>query len=306
MTSSLNEKLPDTVLPSKHVTNIVSGPEKVSLSKIIRRITTLLVGNDKVAQPTHVEPSTNLKFEREMGIHSSDFKSQIPVVVPCFNNPTYTARMLKQLSGLGFQNVMLFDNASTSPEMLTWLTHVENLVKIVRLCKNEGPRYPALDPLSLAFLPRRFCVTDPDLDFNDRLPTDFLTEMAQLAETFKVGKVGFALDISDRKKMKTESFRIGSKLWKIWEWESQFWEKKIGQTSYGDDVFDADVDTTFALYDKKYYSPEKFMGALRVAGCFTARHLPWYRSVGMPKSEIELYRNTQKFSFYLGNENPPK
>ena len=102
--------------------------------------------------------------------------------------------------------------------------------------------------------------------------------------------------------MRDRTFRINDKDWRIWEWEEQFWEKPIGELHGGDRVYDAPIDTTFALYDQDYFDPADFTRAVRVAGRFTARHLPWYRDHGLPEAEATQYARTQRFSYYYVND----
>ena len=64
-------------------------------------------------------------------------------------------------------------------------------------------------------------------------------------------------------------------------------------------MYRADLDTTFALYDKAFFNSNRFMEAVRVAGHFTCRHLPWYREKELPEEEECFYRATQRFSYYL-------
>jgi hypothetical protein len=122
-----------------------------------------------------------------------------------------------------------------------------------------------------------------------------------LTKRHRIGKAGFALDISDREAMVTHQFNIGGSKWNIWDWEARFWETPLEPLEGGDSVYDASIDTTFALYDKEYFDPidpVAFLRAVRVAGRFTARHLPWYRDQGLPESEAADYVRTQRHSFY--------
>ena len=105
-------------------------------------------------------------------------------------------------------------------------------------------------------LPRLFCLTDPDLLLNPDTPADFLAQLAALTERMAVGKAGLALDIADPAALRQESFRIDqARDWKIWEWEAQFWQDQAGTMPGGDPIYRASVDTTFALYNKRYFDP---------------------------------------------------
>jgi hypothetical protein len=148
-------------------------------------------------------------------------------------------------------------------------------------------------------LPNYFCLTDPDLEFNPNLPSDFLGHLIELTEEYTVGKAGFALDISDRGEMVDEKFTIRGKKYKIWEWESQFWRTPLPSKHSDDKAYRAPVDTTFAIYNKKFFNPSRPTDGIRVAGRYTCRHLPWYIDRRLPADEEASYRQGAKFSNYL-------
>jgi hypothetical protein len=209
--------------------------------------------------------------------------------------------MVSQLRTLGFRHVILVDGGSTYPAMRDFLAAPGDGVSVVSLPTNPGPRHLLLDPGEFALLPRHFCITDPDLAFNPAMPADFLGDLAALAARERVGKAGLALDLSDRDAMRREQFLIGEHKWHIWEWEEQFWrDEREPLRPGGDPVYRAIVDTTFALYDKTFFDPDRPLEAVRVAGRFTCRHLPWYSNNELPEYEEQFYRSTERFSYYLG------
>lgn len=237
------------------------------------------------------------------GSHDNSMPSAsgTPLIIPCFNNPSFCRSILEQSLAVGFEDITFVDNASEMSGMLHFLEEAESSgAKVERLEQNLGPHKSIFTTERLTNLPRYFCVTDPDLSFNPALPSDFIEIMAEtLAET-QFSKVGFALDISNRSEMKTEKFEIEKNRHDhIWEWEEQFWAKRINFTSGGDAVYQAAVDTTFALYDKNRFVVEQFFDSLRMGGRFTATHLPWLNLNSIPKSEERFYRDTQKHSYYL-------
>jgi hypothetical protein len=192
------------------------------------------------------------------------------------------------------------DGGSMYPRMRDLLAAPGDGVSVVSLPTNPGPRHLFVDPAALALLPRHFCITDPDLTFNPAMPSDFLGDLAALAARESVGKAGLAIDICDRNAMRDESFLISGRRWKIWEWEEQFWRDELSPLRPGGDpVYRAVVDTSFALYDKNFFDPAKYLDAIRVAGRFTCKHLPWYRENQMPNDEETFYLKTQKFSYYI-------
>ncbi len=224
----------------------------------------------------------------------------VPVLVPCFNNPTYCQGMLDQLLALGFGDITFVDNCSESPAMLAWLDQVSSRgARVERMHKNLGPRKSIFTRARLARLPRHFVVTDPDLGFHPALPPGFLQDLADAMARHRYGKAGFALDISHTGRLRKEPFNMNGRPFRIWEWERKFWTRRLDFTEGGDPVFQAHIDTTFALYDRKLFDPDQHFAALRVGGRLTATHLPWLETPTLPEEEEQLYRATQKFSYYL-------
>jgi glycosyltransferase involved in cell wall biosynthesis len=227
----------------------------------------------------------------------------IPILIPTFNNITYLRRMVLQLKAHKLGNIIVVDNASTAPDMLSYLDEIEHEVIVVKLDYNAGPRALFLTQEYYACLPDVFCITDPDLEFSNALPSGFLLELINATEIFKIGKAGFALDISQPELMRegvlTATFvdDVGVKyVGGVIEWESRFWQHQIATTAGGDPIYLAPIDTTFAVYNKRYFSPETYLHAVRFAGKYTARHLPWYKENGLSLTEEQYYRSTSKWS----------
>lgn len=225
-----------------------------------------------------------------------------PMFVPVFNNPTYARKMLAQLSQLGLNNVYLIDNGSTSDRMHQFLNEAEGLVNVVRTGQNNGPRDIVLGSMNYECLPDVFCVTDPDLEFNAELPENFLANLLWLTRRFKVGKAGMALRIDDVELMHRRKFKINGREYHATEWELQYWREPVETLEDGSPAFRAHIDTTFALYNKTFFSPNSFYQAIRVAGRYTCRHLPWYVDSGLSEAEANLYRSTQRHSMHLAHQ----
>lgn len=230
---------------------------------------------------------------------SSFLQTDVPVFVPCFNNPTYVASMIKQLLSSGFRKITLIDGGSTFLPMVQLLNNVPSNINIVYARSNPGPHWLINNLSSYSLLPRHFCLTDPDLEFNKKMPDTFVGDLAALAAREKIGKAGFALELSDKAEMKLDKFKQGEGYWNIWDWESRFWRDEIKPLHHGgDSVYRAHIDTTFALYDREFFKHDDFYAALRVAGKFTCRHLPWYRDSIIPDDEVRFYAGLQKHSSY--------
>jgi glycosyltransferase involved in cell wall biosynthesis len=223
----------------------------------------------------------------------------IPVYIPVFNNPTYLRNMVPQLQRLAVFKIIVVDNASTYPPMLRALRELPVSIKVVRLKENKGPRFIVDNTEFYSALPQHFCLTDPDLEFNSKMPPDFMLRLLALTHKFGVGKVGLAIDISEPATLRDiiVAERDGKK-YKVWEWEAKYWQDRIGETDAGDPVYRADTDTTFAVYNKQYFRRANFFSAIRVAGRYVCRHLPWYKANKLNAKEELVYRDTQKFSSF--------
>jgi hypothetical protein len=244
--------------------------------------------------------------------HQSNFspKCDIPVVVLARNNPTFLKQIVSQLHSCFNATVIIIDNGSTLPEMNKLLNSwsSEKGISILRLNQNFGPHVlfqrngPGADLFSK--LPRFFALTDSDIRLNDQLPSNFLCVLKHVTSLLSVPKAGFALDLSDSDRMwKVDWYDSLS----IAGWEDKFWHTKISQLAFWPEIYQysfiASIDTTFAVYDKdqlkfdeKLSHPWLTFNAIRIAGPFTSKHLPWYPDVFsiLPQIEIEsMYKNSQ-------------
>jgi hypothetical protein len=213
--------------------------------------------------------------------------SGIPVYVISFNQPTYLRNMITQLRGLGVapEEIHVVDNASTSSPLRDYLAELESQGhRVHHMARNLGP-YVVFHPDATLHLPSVFAVTDPDLQFDARMPSTFRADLVEIARRCDTWKAGCALTLRD-----AELFLPGPyfKDRTIEEWESSFWNDVVpGVTEDlgGDPVYRAPIDTTFAVYlwDRRPEGfrpndlfPDGFFEAVRVAGRYQCRHLPWY------------------------------
>ena len=222
----------------------------------------------------------------------------VPVFIPTFNNPTFLRSMVAQLQQRSLTNITVLDNASTYPPMLELLDELSGSVSVRRLAANVGPRGAFQVPELWDTMPPIFCLTDPDLRFNPAMPDLFVERLLEVSERYSCGKVGLALDISDPRALRDDDFKINDAWYKVWEWEAQFWKTEVEPQ-----VFEAPVDTTFALYNKAHFDLAEPLRALRVAGNFTCEHLPWRKDLVIPTDELDFYRATNRHSYYLPNVN---
>lgn len=229
------------------------------------------------AQP---RPAAAKRFKSYRSI-AAHLTASIPVIIPVFNNPSYSENMVWQLVDRGFDNICLVDNASTSEAMLAFLEKAEGYATVIRTGYNHGPRHTILNADHYNLLPDLFCVTDPDLEFNPQMPEDVIFELSRVTEHFKIGKAALALRIDDADKMHGNKLSISGREYQVPEWEQQWWKDQVGHLPDSSKIYRAVTDTTFAVYNKKYFSPHLFFDSVRVAGNYTCRHLPWYRDSGL-------------------------
>jgi hypothetical protein len=230
--------------------------------------------------------------------HPTDPTADIPVYVISFNQPTYLRNMIRQLRALRVQprEIHVVDNASTSPPLLDYLAELELQGHHVhRMPRNLGPHVVFSSEADLA-LPPMFAVTDPDLQFHPGMPRTFRSDLAEIARWYDTRKSGCALTVRDGEQFLPGPYFQGQT---IQEWESSFWKEALpcrqpraaGPSALGPadgvrsaPVFRAPIDTTFAVYLRSA-PPGDFYDAVRVAGPYEARHLPWYaRSFESPSA----------------------
>ena len=225
----------------------------------------------------------------------------IPFVIPVFNNPTYTRNFVNQLKVLNVENIIILDNNSTYKPMLELLNDLENEHQVIRLGYNRGPHYALRDSEFYSNLPNYFCLSDPDLKLSPNLPENFIDTFVDISNQYKIGKVGFALEVPKEEEFDQLYMNLDGKLWNMREWEMQFWKNSIGKTTDGDDLYLTTLDTTFALYNKIYFKPNDRYKSIRVSGKFTAKHLGFYSQENIPKYELMYYRNSTRYSYFSGN-----
>ena len=138
-------------------------------------------------------------------------------------------------------------------------------------------------------MPDKFILTDPDLEFNTDLPANFIDILVELSNTYNCKKIGFALKIDDSDKMYKGQYL---ECRDIHAWESRYWLQRIHrEKNYI--LYKAPIDTTFYLHNKAASNNI----CIRIAGNFTARHLPFYIDDGiLTDADKYIMYNGSKFS----------
>ena len=221
----------------------------------------------------------------------------IPIIIIAYNNYTYVKNMIKQLENLKFTNIHIIDNNSSYTKLIEFYKTLSN-IQIHYMEHNYGPRV-LFNPIKKTFydsLPNYFILTDPDLQLNDNLPENFVEILKNLTDKYKIGKAGFTLDL-EQSKFKNLKFRRKNQTYNISQCEEKFWYHPLET-----DVYLANIDTTFAVYNKKYFSntiiENIFLKGVRVSGNFKCKHLPWYRDDILDEDERSYYNNRSTCSFW--------
>lgn len=189
----------------------------------------------------------------------------IPVIIIAHNQLVYIRNMVNQCLPIT-EKIYIIDSASTYKPLLNWYKNEVSQIKSVEIIYHPDNQGYIVWQNYIDRFPDEYIVTDPDLLFNPKMPPNAISILSDIGKKFNCSTVGLALDISDHQNFTNARFNDKS----IYEWESQFWSNKIQSEPI--EIYGAPVDTTFALRSKSRPGC-----ALRVAGIFTCKHVPWYR-----------------------------
>jgi hypothetical protein len=92
-------------------------------------------------------------------------------VVICYNNYKYVENTLNQILQINeyyYNNIVILDNSSNCINTINYLKNVD--CNVIYNSENNGPRISQIDnPNIYNSLPDKFIITDPDLEFNQKL-----------------------------------------------------------------------------------------------------------------------------------------
>jgi FkbM family methyltransferase len=194
----------------------------------------------------------------------------VPIIIVCYNNYLYVKNTLEQLFEINneyYKNIIIVNNNSTCLNTINFLKNID--VKVIDNYTNNGPWISSHNNKHIYdVLPNKFILTDPDLKFNENIPSNFIEILSNLSDKYETTRIGFALKIDDCEKFYKDIYNRGLS---IYDWEKQFWINKIYDDNY--ELYNANIDTTFCLINKTNRDHNR---VIRIAGNFTASHLPWY------------------------------
>ncbi|NDB82177.1 MAG: hypothetical protein EB127_05460 [Alphaproteobacteria bacterium] len=220
----------------------------------------------------------------------------LPVVVIAHNNLHFVKNFIEQLKK--YPNpIIIMDNKSDYEPLLAYYKEIQyemgSRLEIRYLNENYGS---AVFIRLKDELPKVYILSDPDLKLNPDMPYNFSEIMYNLSNKYKAFKVGLALNISDKDKFLTCSNYIAGQ--NIVEWERKYWEERIPDPDY--ELYRAGKtdNTTFCLINNDY----SIQNEIRIAGNFTAKHLPWYKDyleTHMPSDELKQWKKNNNSSSIL-------
>ena len=220
----------------------------------------------------------------------------IPIIIISYNQLYYLQQLVEFLLNRGFSNVIIVDNYSSYPPLLSYFDSIEKHknITIHRLKENKGHLVFWNDTTLFEKYAKGFyVVTDADIVPFKNTPEHFMQYFLKLLNHYhQVTKVGFSLYLEDLPKTNPNCSNIKN-------WEQQFWKHKIKKN------FLASIDTTFALYRPNYKREESnFLHAIRTNLPYTARHGGWYIDPKNLSDEQKYYiRTANSSSSWLTNEN---
>lgn len=246
----------------------------------------------KVLRPVYYW--TESRFNYFMGLlfpsKIKDFK-KIPIIINNRNRLTFLLQLIKSLEVRGYYNIYIIDNNSSYTPLLEYYKKCP--YHIFRLDSNVGHLALWKTKIYKRFINDFYVYTDPDVVPVEECPDDFLLFFVESLKKHKFAqKVGFSLKIDDL----PDSF---SKKKEVIKWERRYFETKAD-----DQLYLAQVDTTFALYRPWANNGANYcVQTFRTAYPYSARHMPWYiNSSNLPEEEQYYLEHSETSTHWTKNK----
>ena len=222
----------------------------------------------------------------------------IPTVIISWNQLSFVKNMVEKLKK--YKNpIIILDNNSTFKPIFNYYKEIKEELGEKITIKLLKENYGSNVYLKIKHrLPKVFMLSDPDIDINEKMPENFAEILFKLSNKYRVYKVGLALELKDKEKF----VRCAQKGNPLYKYQLRYWKDKIPNKDY--ELYRAAVDTTFCLVNSRYKVKgiNPIMPAIRIAGNFTARHLPWYKNLlkdMIPSDELYMYFKNNKSSTFV-------
>ena len=219
-------------------------------------------------------------------IKTNIFKKNMTFVIIGYNQYTYIKNMVDQVKKYT-DDIVILDNNSTFNPLLDYYKN-EYKYTLLKMDKNYGHKIYESNFIE-KIIGNIYFLTDPDLEFNKNLPTNFIEEMINISNYFEAEKVGFALSINPNE-IKNDITPFGKS---IIEFEKQNWICKLYYPNH--ELYSAAIVTTFCLINKNNKG-----GHYRIANNYICKHLPWYKNFKekLIEGEFEYYKINNKSTNY--------
>jgi hypothetical protein len=216
----------------------------------------------------------------------------IPIFIISYNRLDVLKQSIEKFEGDGYHNLIIIDNASNDKKLLQYLHKIP--YKVYFLKQNFGPRVLWECHLFDDIITSDYYVlTDPDILPIAECPPNYVEYFYHIILKYPTKrKVGFSLKIDDL----PEEYPFK---YDIIRFESFYWENKI----IGEDIlYEAPIDTTFALYRPGFIFNNNFFDGIRTGYPYIARHLGWYyKNFNIQKQDEEYFTQENHFSTSLNN-----
>jgi hypothetical protein len=207
-----------------------------------------------------------------------------------YNRLTIPIKLCEKLEKLNV-DIILLDNNSSYPPLIKWYETCK--YKVIKFDNNLGHKCLFKTDLLDTIDGDYFIYTDHDLDI-DGIPDDTVNKMIEVISSRNdIIKCGLSLEIND---LPDNGYAK-----KIYDWELKFWDNSRKKADY----YISEIDTTFALYDKRrldesVINSDNFFRAVRLDRPYVAKHIPWYNT---PEniSEEELFYMNNTTTYWSNN-----
>jgi hypothetical protein len=216
---------------------------------------------------------------------------KIPAIINNRNRLTYMVNLINWLENAGIKNIIILDNKSTYPPLLEYYKTTKH--RVIFLNENVGHLALWKTPLYKEIRSNFYLYTDPDILPCEDCPIELVNFMLDCLKKYRsIQKIGVGLKIDDIPDHYTNKN-------KVIDWEKKFWSNRVDEN-----IYDAPVDTTFALYRPYTNFSEWDVKSYRTGGPYLARHMPWYENSQQPDPESIYYAENLKkgVSFWINNK----
>ena len=168
--------------------------------------------------------------------HQLQNPKQIPIIIINYNQLNTVLLLIAWLRQNGYLNIHILDNNSDYQPLLDFYNNTN--VNVIRLEHNYGHMALWKIPhIIKKFFNGYYVATDADIIPDENCPDNFMAKFIEvLKEQPQATKAGFGLkidDIPDHYPLKSQ----------VIDWEARYWKENIA-----DNLYRANIDTTFALY----------------------------------------------------------